>query len=453
MKRFARQAFFASFLIIIFMIVFSGCGGVVGGAFSSTGKVIRGESAYEVAVRNGFSGTEAEWLESLKGKDGRDGSAVERGYSAYEIAVRNGFSGTEAEWLQSIVGERGSAGFSTLAEAANRALLSTVSVVSTFSVSGGSQSGAGAGVIIGGDKEIGEAYIITNFHVVFNASASPNISTNIRVFLYGMQFTDYAIPAGYFGGSMTYDLAVLKVENSALYRDSASVPATIKSSSDIAVGEFAVAVGNPGGKGISATAGVISVDSEYLSITAADDITTLELRVMRIDAAVNRGNSGGGLFNGQGELIGIVNAKIISDDVENIGYAIPSDIVLSAIDNIMRNCDGEENTTIKRCMVGVSLTVQDSKAVYSDSSKTTKIVETVKIQSISAGSAAEGKLEAGDIILSFSFKGKTYGVARLFTLVDFSLRFAQNDVVSFSVERGGELMDVEVTLSSVTEIQ
>ncbi|HPD02087.1 MAG TPA: trypsin-like serine protease, partial [Clostridia bacterium] len=193
--------------------------------------------------------------------------------------------------------------------------------------------------------------------------------------------------------------------------------------------------------------------SEYLSITAADDITTLELRVMRIDAAVNRGNSGGGLFNGQGELIGIVNAKIISDDVENIGYAIPSDIVLSAVDNIMRNCDGEENTTIKRCMVGVSLTVQDSKAVYSDSSKTTKIVETVKIQSISAGSAAEGKLEAGDIILSFSFKGKTYGVARLFTLVDFSLRFAQNDVVSFSVERGGELMDVEVTLSSVTEIQ
>ncbi len=63
----------------------------------------KGESAYDIAVRNGFSGTEVEWLESLKGATGSDG----KGESAYDIAVRNGFSGTEPEWLDSLKGADG----------------------------------------------------------------------------------------------------------------------------------------------------------------------------------------------------------------------------------------------------------------------------------------------------------------------------------------------------------
>lgn len=63
-----------------------------------------GESAYGIAVRNGYSGTEAEWLESLRGRQGDIGD------SAYAVAVKNGFSGTEAEWLESLKGESGSPG-------------------------------------------------------------------------------------------------------------------------------------------------------------------------------------------------------------------------------------------------------------------------------------------------------------------------------------------------------
>ena len=63
----------------------------------------KGESAYEIAVRNGFSGSEIEWLESLRGSDGSDG----KGESAYEIALRNGYSGSESEWLESLKGSDG----------------------------------------------------------------------------------------------------------------------------------------------------------------------------------------------------------------------------------------------------------------------------------------------------------------------------------------------------------
>lgn len=69
-----------------------------------------GKSAYEIAVENGFEGTEQEWLESLKGKDGRDGEKGEDGKSAYEIAVENGFEGTEQEWLESLKGQDGKDG-------------------------------------------------------------------------------------------------------------------------------------------------------------------------------------------------------------------------------------------------------------------------------------------------------------------------------------------------------
>ena len=62
-----------------------------------------------------------------------------------------------------------------------------------------------------------------------------------------------------------------------------------------------------------------------------------EMRVIRVDTAVNPGNSGGGLFNSKGELIGIVNAKIISSDVENIGYAIPSSVAINVADNIINH--------------------------------------------------------------------------------------------------------------------
>ena len=95
------------------------------------------------------------------------------------------------------------------------------------------------------------------------------------------------------------------------------------------VGSSAIAIGNAQGLGISSTSGVVSVDSEYITMTAADGKTAVAFRVMRVDTAINSGNSGGGMYDDNGNLIGIVNAKIVYDGVENIGYAIPSNGAVS----------------------------------------------------------------------------------------------------------------------------
>ncbi|MBO4535522.1 MAG: hypothetical protein J5755_06265, partial [Clostridia bacterium] len=250
-----------------------------------------GLSAYDIAVKNGFVGTEKEWLASLA-----------NGQSAYDIAVKNGFEGTETEWLASLQGTNGldgkdaeditiedvyqaalDAGYegsfldfvgeylddTTISAVsseviANQAVLSVVSVYANFTQtvtysggwywgSGGSQSrtqgyaAGGSGVIYYLDKEAGDAYIITNYHVVYDADSdvAGHISDDIFVTLYGNHYLTkdsdnhvtsiYAIPATYVGGSMTYDIAVLKVTGSELLKNSAASQVSVGDSNQITV--------------------------------------------------------------------------------------------------------------------------------------------------------------------------------------------------------------------------
>ncbi|MDD4275885.1 MAG: trypsin-like peptidase domain-containing protein, partial [Clostridia bacterium] len=349
--------FFTLFIIIPTMFIFSAC---------SLGN--QGLSAYELAVQNGYEGTVTEWLESLNGTngedgtDGLDGEYAGQGLSAYQIAVENGFTGTVTEWLVSLQGEKGDIGSDSVCYAVSKAILSVVSVYCEFTITSQythiseTETSAGAGVILSDDKASGTAYIITNYHVVYYADADSEISESISIYLYGMEYEEYKISAIYIGGSLTYDIAVLKIENSTIYTNSDSCATKLENSNNVFAGDTAIAIGNPEAEGISATQGIISVDSEYISMTGADDITEVTFRVMRIDTAVNSGNSGGGLFNEDGELIGIVNAKTIEDTIENIAYAIPSNIAIYAANNIIRN-SSTENTSILRCMLGVTLKI------------------------------------------------------------------------------------------------
>ena len=85
---------------------------------------------------------------------------------------------------------------------------------------------------------------------------------------------------------------------------------------------------------------------------------------MRVDTAINSVNSGGGLFDDEGSLIGIVNAKIIYDGVENIGYAIPSNVAVSIAENIIHYCYGTDTESVQRALLGITVSTSDSKAVY-----------------------------------------------------------------------------------------
>lgn len=419
-----------------------------------------GLSAYEIAVENGFQGTEAEWLESLVGEDG---TAVEKGYSAYEIAVQNGFEGTELEWLDSLVGDTGEKGETYITNAVNEAILSVVSVTSGFNKTvynywGNSQeqeyASAGSGIIFQADKENGNAYIVTNYHVVYDVEANSQISDNIKVYLYGMELEKYGIEVSYVGGSMTYDIAVLKIENSDIFASSSAMECSLGTSGRMSVGDNVIAIGNPEASGIAVTSGILSKESEYIDMTAADNTTNLSFRVMRIDAAVNGGNSGGGLFNDSGELIGIVNAKIVSNGIEGIAYAIPIDLAYSAIDNIIKNCDGLENKKIQRCLIGVSLQVTDSEAIISSENDKVEIKQTISIESVEAGSIADVQgLQEGDVISSMEYKSKLIEVKRIYSITDYSLHFFEGDKVKFNILRNNEEMMIEITLGQPVTVE
>ena len=210
------------------------------------------------------------------------------------------------------------------------------------------------------------AFVITNYHVVYDSDSDTDnhVSDQIYLYLYGMEDEAYAIPATYVGGSANYDIAVLRVEQSEVLKsavDSGSAAAVTVGDSDVVLpGETAIAIGNPsatGLSGLSVTRGIVSVDSEYITMTAADDSGEVSFRVIRIDAPVNSGNSGGGLYNDAGELIGIVNAKINSVELESIGYAIPSNVARAIADNIIDYCYGADCETVMRGMLGTTFIV------------------------------------------------------------------------------------------------
>ncbi len=400
-----------------------------------------GKSAYDIAVEYGFKGTIAEWLESLKGQNGSDSTS---GNS--EITINTD-------------------GISGIQYAASKGLLSSVTVYSHFvkTVSSGSIFGfgrgqqtqdydyysAGSGVIYQLDKASGSAFIITNYHVVYDSSSntSNKISNDINIFIYGKEMDEYAIPAKYIGGSMTYDIAVLYVENSELLKKCELAPISIADSDDISAGQYAIAIGNPEARGISVTYGVVSVPSEYISMTAVDNVTQISWRVVRIDTAVNSGNSGGGLFNDKGELIGIVNSKVSSSSVENIGYAIPSNVAIAIADNIIYYCFGTEKEAVQRALLGVTVQTVDSEAKIDKKTGLIRIYEKVQISEISDNAIANGKLETGDIIKSVTLGNTTKIVDRKYQIIDLLLKARAGDVVKIEVERNGKTQTVEITIT------
>ena len=340
--------------------------------------------------------------------------------------------------------------------AASKALLSAVSVWCSFEcyqygafgqVSGTTaRTSAGAGVIYDINKNTGDAYVITNYHVVYDAAstAKNKISKDIILFLYGQEETSYAIPATYVGGSMQYDLALLRIDNSKVLMESNAVAAKFANSDEVAVLETAIAIGNPESKGISATVGHVNVDSEYITMLGSDNTTEVKLRVIRTDAAVNSGNSGGGLFNSKGELIGIVNAKMNDSSIDNIGYAIPSNVVLAVMKNIKDNCEGKDKECVYRCVLGVTVTAGRCYTLYDKETGKLLKMEEVVAEEVSKSGAANGIMKKGDVINSITIDGVTYGVTRIHHIIDYMLNARVGSTVVINVTRDGTTMNVQI---------
>lgn len=175
-------------------------------------------------------------------------------------------------------------------------------------------SGAGSGVIVAQGGSYG--YIVTNHHVIDGATSITVRLTNGKSYSASLLDSD-----------ATMDIAVIRITV-----DDTLPVVTFGSSSSLSVGEGVVAIGNPLGQlGGTVTSGIVSALDRSITI---DGVT---MTLLQTDAAVNPGNSGGGLFNMAGELIGIVNAKESSAGIEGLAFAIPVDTVYDSIIDVIKN--------------------------------------------------------------------------------------------------------------------
>ena len=443
-----KRRIIAALCAICMLISLSSC------TFSSPSAIISAEINENGELILTYDDGSEQNLGVVVGNDGADGKDGENGADGI-----NGTDGKDgADGSLTITGASGS-----VTAAVSKGLRSAVSIVCNFTATvqqGGWRPGSsssttkqyssgGSGVIYQLDKSEGDAFIITNYHVVYDASSDTKngISDDISVYLYGAEIEEKAIKATYVGGSLYYDIAVLRVEDSDIIKSSDVAAIDIADSDKVSVGENAIAIGNAKGYGISASSGVVSVDSEYLTMTAADGKTAVSFRVMRVDTAVNSGNSGGGLYDGEGRLIGIVNAKIVDDGVENIGYAIPSNVAISIANNIIDYCYGTELERVQRALLGITVTLTDSKAVYDAESGKMSIVENVAIYEISSGSLAAEALQVGDVLVSATIGGQTRPITRQYHVIDMMLDMRAGDTVEFLILRGGEEKTVSFTIT------
>ncbi len=349
----------------------------------------------------------------------------------------------------------------------NRALMSAVSVYSEFNyTSSGYLSVAGkktdvscgAGVIYSvGDMY---SYIITNNHVIYNSDVGRQ-ANEIHVYQYGVNNNVYRLvdesgnakkdPKGYpivvydggaveatlVGGEACFDVAVLRVKTADLLSHNSNMRA-VDVATNYSISDKAIAIGNPEGNGMSVTQGIISVESEDLEMEASDKAGVVRFRVMRIDTAVNGGNSGGGLFNDRGQFIGIVNAKTLyssSDEtpIENMAYALPYDNVIPVTDNIIYNYESNNGIAIgaTRVTLGVTYNTQNSHPVYNTTTGELHIEDDLTIQSVTSDSIANFMgLDTGDIVRSLIIENEKgtheYAITRSYMLPDLLLTLRPN---------------------------
>ncbi len=308
-------------------------------------------------------------------------------------------------------------------------------------------------------------YLITNYHVIYDVSASSNdkIAERIFCYLYGSEgqpqatgsntydYGEYGIECEYVGGSAAADLAIIKTETDRIKAINEDI-AEIEFAQGYSVGQTAIAIGNPNGEGISVTKGVVSVDNEFISLSV--DGTTRDYRSIRIDTALYGGNSGGGLFDVDGKLIGITNAG--NGDDQNINYAIPLNIVKNTTESILYYARQGERS-VKKITVGVTVRYENSKYVYDTESQYGKIVEDVIVDSVVSGSIAEGLgIKAGDKISSIKINGMEYAINRYFEIGDILYTIRQGDEISICYERGNEQKQTgtyEIKASDLTEVK
>ena len=273
------------------------------------------------------------------------------------------------------------------------------------------ESGAGSGVIISSD-----GYILTCAHVVSGAS---QITVTIGD-------TDYT--ATVVGEDDTSDVAVLKIDATGL------TPATVGDSDSLSVGDSVLAVGNPLGElGGTVTSGIVSALNRSVTIQGTSSTNTMSL--IQMDASVSPGNSGGGLFNMNGELIGLVNAKSSSSDAEGLGFAIPINDAIQVAQDLLEN--GYVSGRPYMGITYLAVTNAQTAAQFNVNAYGVYVVDVVQ-----GGPADKAGLKVGDRIVSIDGTE----IARKDDIGTLMQQHTAGDTLSITVARDGQMQTVSLTL-------
>ena len=316
----------------------------------------------------------------------------------------------------------------TAVYAANKILPSIVGIkieytVNTQSFFGRSSSStataSGSGIIISED-----GYILTNNHVVSSSSSESNSyyqitdAGKVTVTLFGDE-TEYE--AKIVGQDEQTDLAVIKIEKTGLTK------AEFADSDSVKVGEFAMAVGNPVNMDSTVTTGIVSAVNRKITDSDGKTYTCIQT-----DAAINSGNSGGALVNGEGKVIGINTLKLSGTGIEGIGFAIPINSTTDITSQLI------QYSKVKRPFIGIS-----GIDLNAETAKTYNLVEGVYVKSVEDFSAAEkAGLKAGDVIIEV--EGKSIKTMNELNEVKNSHKIG--DELKLKINRDGTEKEITLTL-------
>lgn len=190
--------------------------------------------------------------------------------------------------------------------------------------------------------------------------------------------------------------------------------------------------------------------AEDITLTLTDGVTSGSIRVIRYDTPVNNGNSGGGLFDAYGNLIGIVNAKLLSTD--DFNYAIPSNVAISIANSIIRNCNGTDTLTTDVILLGISTQGYNSYAVLDENTGRTYVKHDIKVALINEDSVCKDILQLEDILISFTYNGKTIPIDNARTMHDYRFDFLQGTSIVFTIKRGETVQNVSIVMSVVIPV-
>ena len=258
-----------------------------------------------------------------------------------------------------------------------------------------------------------------------------------------------SVEANIKGTDSEYDVAVVAVPLDSISEDTkkAISVATLGDSTELKVGEPAIAIGNALGYGQSVTTGVISALNRSVSETneTTGETTESSVKLIQTDAAINPGNSGGALVNASGEVVGINSSKLVGDSVEGVGYAIPISDVSDLIENLMNQETKTKVAEADQGAIGIK-----GMSVSTEYSQQLNMPEGVYVSEVTKGGGAEkAGMTRGCIITEIN--GTT--VSSMDNLQEQLQYYAKGDEVELTIQvpqSNGEYQEqsVNVTLGA-----